>query len=97
MIGFDPAVLARTNIRLSERARKASIISVSTALLARTRRSTSLGVAAEEEYSHALSYLTWAVSNEMESRQNATLSAVLLLAIFEVSLQDASTTWKKRV
>lgn len=84
MIGYDPDVRAQTNPPMSERARMAGIISVGTALLARVRRSDQMKEAATQEYSHALGLLTRAVSNDKESRANATLSAVLLLALFEV-------------
>ena len=49
---------------MSERPQMAGIISVSTALLARVRRSDQLKEATTQEYSHALVLLTRAVSNE---------------------------------
>ncbi|KAL4934467.1 Zn(II)2Cys6 transcription factor [Aspergillus undulatus] len=68
----------------SEQAQMAALVSVGTAMLSRVRRSESLKLAAEQEYGHALNLLTRAFSIEKESRENQTLSAVLLLAIFEV-------------
>jgi hypothetical protein len=90
MIDFNPDVLAQANMSLSEKARMASIVSCGTAILARLRRSTELKEVAKQEYGQALSLLTRALSVEEESRTNATLSAVLLMALFEVdtSSQD---------
>jgi hypothetical protein len=85
MIDFNPEVLAQMNMSMSEKARMASIVSCGTALLGRLRRSTELKEVARQEYGHALGLLTRALSNEEESRTNATLSAVLLMALFEVA------------
>ncbi|KAL2872595.1 Zn(II)2Cys6 transcription factor [Aspergillus lucknowensis] len=84
VIDFDPEILAQTNMPLSEQARIAGIVSLGTAMLARVRQSAPLRETASQEYSRALGLLTRAVSNEQQSRANATLSAVLLLALFEV-------------
>ncbi|KAL4874796.1 hypothetical protein BJY04DRAFT_224637 [Aspergillus karnatakaensis] len=84
MIDFDPQILAQGSMSPSENARMASLVSVGTAMLARVRQSEELREAATKEYGRALTLLTRAVSIEEESRANATLSAVLLLALFEV-------------
>ncbi|KAL4860628.1 hypothetical protein BDV12DRAFT_181301 [Aspergillus spectabilis] len=84
MIDFDPHVLAQSSMSPSENARMASLVSVGMAMLARVRQSEELREAATKEYGRALTLLTRAVSIEEESRANATLSAVLLLALFEV-------------
>ncbi|KAL2871876.1 Zn(II)2Cys6 transcription factor [Aspergillus lucknowensis] len=82
MMNFEPKSPGLGN--LSEQAQMAALVSVGTAMLSRVRRSKELELAAEREYGHALTLLTRAVCNEKDSRANSTLSAVLLLAIFEV-------------
>lgn len=88
MIDFDPGVLARTNVSLGERTRMASLVAAGSAMLARARRNggsaLQLQQNATREYSQALTLMSQAVINPVESRSNATLSAVLLLALFEV-------------
>lgn len=42
-------------------------------------------IAAEKEYGNALQLLTTAVADQQQAKNNATLAAVLMLAIFEVS------------
>jgi hypothetical protein len=85
MIGFDAAVLEQANLSLGEKARRSSIVSVGMALLGRVRQSAQIKEMAVLEYGRALSLLLRALADETESRTNATLSAVLLLAIFEVT------------
>ncbi|KAJ0425777.1 hypothetical protein BJY00DRAFT_158657 [Aspergillus carlsbadensis] len=84
MMNFEPKSPGHPSATLSEQAQMAALVSVGTAMLSRVRRSKDLEIAAEREYGHALSLLTRAVCNEEQSRTNSTLSAVLLLAIFEV-------------
>lgn len=88
MIDFDPGVLGRTNVSLGERTRMASLVAVGSAMLARARRdggcALQLKQNATREYSRAITLMSQAVTNSVESKSNATLSAVLLLAIFEV-------------
>ncbi|KAL4860662.1 hypothetical protein BDV12DRAFT_191572 [Aspergillus spectabilis] len=72
MMNFEPKSPGHPSALLSEQAQMAALISVGTAMLSR------------REYGHALTLLTCAVCNEEQSRANSTLSAVLLLAIFEV-------------
>ncbi|RAL16853.1 Zn(II)2Cys6 transcription factor [Aspergillus homomorphus CBS 101889] len=68
----------------SQQAMMASMASTGMAMLSRARRSVPLRIASEKEYGHALQLLTSAVTDEKEARDNSTLAAVLLLAIFEV-------------
>ncbi|PYI23862.1 C6 finger domain protein [Aspergillus violaceofuscus CBS 115571] len=68
----------------SQQAMIASMTSAGMAMLARARRSTPLRITSEKEYGQALQLLTSAVTDEKEARDNSTLAAVLLLAIFEV-------------
>ncbi|KAL3467490.1 hypothetical protein BJX64DRAFT_247846 [Aspergillus heterothallicus] len=84
MMNFEPKSPGHPSATLSEQAQMAALVSVGTAMLSRVRRSKELEIAAEREYGHALTLLTRAVCNEEQSRANSTLSAVLLLAIFEV-------------
>ncbi|KAL4880985.1 hypothetical protein BJY04DRAFT_190555 [Aspergillus karnatakaensis] len=84
MMNWEPKSPGHPSATLSEQAQMAALVSVGTAMLSRVRRSEDLKLAAEQEYGHALKLLTRAVCNEKESRANQTLSAVLLLAIFEV-------------
>jgi hypothetical protein len=88
MMNFEPKSPGHPSATLSEQAQMAALVSVGTAMLSRVRRSKDLEIAAEREYGHALSLLTRAVCNEEQSRTNSTLSAVLLLAIFEVRHAD---------
>jgi hypothetical protein len=90
MMNFEPKSPGHPSATLSEQAQMAALVSVGTAMLSRVRRSKDLEIAAEREYGHALSLLTRAVCNEEQSRTNSTLSAVLLLAIFEVHHADFS-------
>ncbi|KAL3481986.1 hypothetical protein BJX99DRAFT_217924 [Aspergillus californicus] len=84
MMNWEPKRPGHPSATLSEQAQMAALVSVGTAMISRTRRSKELELAAEREYGHALTLLTRAVCIEKESRANQTLSAVLLLAIFEV-------------
>ncbi|KAL2829379.1 hypothetical protein BJY01DRAFT_255022 [Aspergillus pseudoustus] len=95
MIDFNPDVLVQAQMSLSEKARMASIVSCGTAMLARLRRSTELKEVARQEYGKALGILTRALSVEEESRTNATLSAVLLMALFEVITSRSFDTMQK--
>jgi hypothetical protein len=85
MIGFDQNVLDQPNMSLGEQARRSSIVSVGMALLGRLRQSAQIKQRAVLEYGHALGILMRALADETESRTDAALSAVLLLAIFEVT------------
>ncbi|KAL4970357.1 Zn(II)2Cys6 transcription factor [Aspergillus stella-maris] len=84
MMNFELKSPGNPTATPSEQAQMAALVSVGTAMLSRVRRSESLKLQAEQEYGHALKLLTRAFSIEKESRENSTLSAVLLLAIFEV-------------
>ncbi len=84
MVNFELKSPGHPSATPSEQAQVAALVSVGTAMLSRVRRSKELELAAEREYGHALTLLTRAVCNEKESKANQTLSAVLLLAIFEV-------------
>ncbi|PYH96733.1 C6 finger domain protein [Aspergillus ellipticus CBS 707.79] len=68
----------------SHKAMMASLACVGSAMLSRIRQSTPLRVAAEKEYGNALQLITSAVANEQQAKDNATLAAVLTMAIFEV-------------
>ncbi|KAL3454861.1 hypothetical protein BJX65DRAFT_315802 [Aspergillus insuetus] len=100
MIGFDQDVLDQPNMSLGEQARRASIVSVGMALLGRLRRSAQVKQRAVLEYGHALGLLMRALADETESRTDAALSAVLLLAIFEVTTSrtlDSIEKWTNHV
>ncbi|KAL4785874.1 hypothetical protein BJX76DRAFT_322938 [Aspergillus varians] len=84
MVRFELKSPGHPTATPSEQAQMAALVSVGTAMLSRVRRSKELELAAKREYGHALTLLMRAVSNEEESRANQTLSAVLLLATFEV-------------
>lgn len=84
MVNFKLKSPGNPSATLSEQAQMAALVSVGTAMLSRVRRSKDLQTTAEQEYGRAMSFLYMAFANETESRANATLSAVLLLAIFEV-------------
>ncbi|PTU22895.1 hypothetical protein P175DRAFT_0149369 [Aspergillus ochraceoroseus IBT 24754] len=94
MMDFEPKAPAH-RATLSEQAQMASLVSVGTAMLSRVRQSVHLALEAERGYGHALTLLTRAVCNEKESKANATLSAVLLLAIFEVITSRAPKNIEK--
>ncbi|KAJ0412936.1 hypothetical protein BJY00DRAFT_306658 [Aspergillus carlsbadensis] len=85
MMGFDATVLDQQTMSLGEKARRSSLVSVGMALLGRLRQSAQIKERAVMEYGHALNLLLRALADETESRTDATLSAVLLLAIFEIT------------
>ncbi|KAL4913502.1 hypothetical protein BDW62DRAFT_192341 [Aspergillus aurantiobrunneus] len=84
MMNFELKGPGHPSVTLSEQAQMAALVSVGTAMISRVRRSVDLELAARREYGNAMTLLTRAFCNEKESRANSTLSAVLLLAIFEV-------------
>lgn len=71
----------------SEKAMKASVVSAGTAMVSRIRNSQSLKHTAERQYGHALQLMSAALSDEKEVKANSTLSAVIILAMFEVRIQ----------
>ena len=86
MMDFGPDFWLQGGGSPSHQAMKAGLISVGTAMLSRIRQSANMQVTAEKEYGYALQLLTTAVMDEEEAKTNPTLAAVLLLAIFEVTL-----------
>jgi hypothetical protein len=100
MIGFDQDLLDQPNMSLSEQACRSSIVSVGMALLGRLHQSAQIKQRAVLEYGHALGLLMRALADESESRTDAALSAVLLLAIFEVTsspITVRNTPYKMKV
>ncbi|KAF7595341.1 hypothetical protein BBP40_006590 [Aspergillus hancockii] len=81
---FSPEFFVMPVETLSQKAMKASLIAVGTAMLSRIRQDAPLKVIAEKEYGNALNLMYTAVMDEEEAGSNPTLAAVLLLAIFEV-------------
>lgn len=84
MVNFKLKSPGHPNATLSEQAQMAALVSVGTAMIARVRRTPDLDRVAAEKYELATTLLLRAMANEKESRANATLSAVLLMAIYEV-------------
>ncbi|GES62315.1 C6 finger domain protein [Aspergillus terreus] len=96
MMDFSPDFFRTTNEGSpSQQAMQASLVSVGSAMLSRIRQSGSLKIDAERDYGHALQLLTAAVMDEEEAKTNATLAAVLLLAIFEVVTSRTPRTIEK--
>ncbi|KAL2793741.1 hypothetical protein BJX66DRAFT_305340 [Aspergillus keveii] len=95
MIGFDQDLLDQPNMPLSEQACRSSIVSVGMALLGRLHQSAQINQRAVLEYGHALGLLMRALADESESRTDAALSAVLLLAIFEVTTSRTLDSMEK--
>lgn len=62
----------------------ASMASVGMAMLSRIRNSPSMKVEAEHQYGSALKLVNAALSDKVEAKTHSTLTAVLLLAMFEV-------------
>ncbi|KAL4748115.1 hypothetical protein BDW72DRAFT_181164 [Aspergillus terricola var. indicus] len=84
MVNFKLKSPGHPSATLSEQAQMAALVSVGTAMIARVRRTPDLDRVAAEKYELATTLLLRAMANDKESRANATLSAVLLLAIYEV-------------
>ncbi|KAE8149423.1 hypothetical protein BDV25DRAFT_156336 [Aspergillus avenaceus] len=84
VMDFSPDFFAMPEGTLSQKAMKASLVAVGTAMLSRIRQNIPLKITAEKEYGHALNLMYTAVMDEEEAKSNPTLAAVLLLAIFEV-------------
>ncbi|KAE8350133.1 hypothetical protein BDV28DRAFT_163188 [Aspergillus coremiiformis] len=84
VVDFSPEHFSMPKVTLSQQAMKASLIAAGTAMLSRIRQNIPLQIRAEKEYGTALNLMYTAVMDEEEAKSNATLAAVLLLAIFEV-------------
>ncbi|OJI84882.1 hypothetical protein ASPTUDRAFT_188979 [Aspergillus tubingensis CBS 134.48] len=82
-IEANPDILRRASAT-SHEALMTSLASVGIAMISRIRKSEPMKIAAEKEYGNALQLLTTAVADQQQAKNNATLAAVLMLAIFEV-------------
>lgn len=69
----------------SQRAMRASVVAVSSAMLSRVRKMASLRETARNEYGSALKLLNTALADLEEAKTNQALGAVILLAVYEVS------------
>lgn len=68
----------------SVQAMKTSMVSAGMAMLSRMTKSQPLKLLAERQYGSALKVMNTALSNPVDAKANATLAAVLVLALFEV-------------
>ncbi|EAW07264.1 Zn(II)2Cys6 transcription factor [Aspergillus clavatus NRRL 1] len=84
MLDLNSELFKTTDFSISQMAMKASVGAVGTAMLGRVRQDTSMMIAAEADYGYALQLLAFAVANPAEVKENPTLGAVMVLAIFEV-------------
>lgn len=82
---FVTRFLAEPGATSSQKAMQSSIIAVSSAMLCRVRKMTSLGDLAQKEYVSALNLLNTALKDAGEAKTNQALGAVVLLAVYEVS------------
>ncbi|EHA27123.1 hypothetical protein ASPNIDRAFT_170706 [Aspergillus niger ATCC 1015] len=82
-IEANPDILRRASAT-SHNALMTSLASVGIAMISRIRKSEPMKIAAEKEYGNALQLLTTAVADQQQAKNNATLAAVLMLAIFEI-------------
>jgi hypothetical protein len=85
MEDFVTRFLAEPGATSSQKAMQSSIIAVSSAMLCRVRKMTSLKGLAQKEYVSALNLLNTALANVEEAKTNQALGAVVLLAVYEVS------------
>ncbi|KAJ5950924.1 uncharacterized protein N7479_009337 [Penicillium vulpinum] len=69
-----------------QRAIQSSIIAVASAMLSRVRKMPSLRQAALQEYGSTLNLVNQALANVEEAKTDQTLGAVVLLALYEVSI-----------
>jgi hypothetical protein len=83
---FVTRFLAEPGAKPSQKAMQSSIIAVSSAMLCRVRKMTSLKDLAQKEYVSALNLLNTALADVEEAKTNQALGAVVLLAVYEVSL-----------
>ncbi|KAJ5167337.1 uncharacterized protein N7482_006118 [Penicillium canariense] len=81
---FVTQFLAEPGATASQRAMQSSVIAVSSAMLCRVRKMTSLKEAAQKEYVSALNLLNTALADVEEAKSNHALGAVVLLAVYEV-------------
>lgn len=86
MSEFVTNFLVQPGDTISKKAMQASMTAVASAMLCRTRKVESLQYVARQEYSSALTLLNVALADTEEAKTNQTLGAVVLLAIYEVSL-----------
>lgn len=83
---FVTRFLAEPGATLSQKAMQSSIVAVSSAMLCRVRKMWSLRDMAQKEYVSALNLLNTALADAEEAKTNQALGAVILLAVYEVSL-----------
>ncbi|RDK43167.1 C6 finger domain protein [Aspergillus phoenicis ATCC 13157] len=98
-IEANPDILRRASAT-SHNALMTSLASVGIAMISRIRKSEPMKIAAEKEYGNALQLLTTAVADQQQAKNNATLAAVLMLAIFEVITSRGSrfiTNWTNHI
>lgn len=82
---FATRFLAEPGATSSQKAMQSSIVAVSSAMLCRVRKMTSLKDLAQKEYVSALNLLNTALTDVEEAKTNQALGAVILLAVYEVS------------
>lgn len=87
---FVTRFLAEPGATSSQKAMQSSIIAVSSAMLCRVRKMTSLKDLAQKEYVSALNLLNTALADAEEAKTNQALGAVVLLAVYEVSFVSPS-------
>lgn len=83
---FVTRFLAEPGATSSQKAMQSSILAVSSAMLCRVRKMRSLRDMAQKEYVSALNLLNTALADAEEAKTNQALGAVILLAVYEVSL-----------
>ncbi|OKP10431.1 hypothetical protein PENSUB_4155 [Penicillium subrubescens] len=84
MEDFVNRFLAEPGAASSQKAMQSTIIAVSSAMLCRVRKMTSLKDLAQREYVAALNHLNTALADVEEAKTNQALGAVVLLAVYEV-------------
>jgi hypothetical protein len=78
--------LMRDSGSVSQKAMQSSLVAVASALLSRVRNVASLRQAARQEYGSALQLVNMALTDADEAKTNQALGAVILLSVYEVSL-----------
>lgn len=71
---------------VSQKAMQSSLVAVASALLSRVRNVASLRQTAHQEYGSALQLVNMALADANEAKTNQALGAVILLSVYEVSL-----------
>jgi hypothetical protein len=93
MSDFVTKFLAQAGGTVGSQAMRASMTAVASAMLCRVRRITAFRDVARKEYVNALNLLNTALADVEEAKTNQALGAVVLLAIYEVSLEADLLQW----